>query len=96
MAEYRLSPAAEQDLEQIWVYTFQHWGLEQANRYIDYLTEAFSELAQFPNSAPTCDHIKQGYRRRIVESHIIYFRITDYGIAIIRILHERMEALRHI
>ena len=31
MAEYRLSPAAERDLESIWKYTREEWGLEQAN-----------------------------------------------------------------
>jgi toxin ParE1/3/4 len=41
-------------------------------------------LAEAPKSAPACDHIRSGYRRRNVERHMIYFRITDYGIAIIR------------
>jgi len=27
---------------------------------------------------------------------MIYFRITDYGIAIIRILHERMDAPHYL
>jgi toxin ParE1/3/4 len=46
--------------------------------------------------APACDHIRPSYRRRSVERHMIYFRITDYGIAIIRILHDRMDAPRHL
>ena len=96
MAEYRLTPAAERDLESIWTYTVQQWGVEQANRYTDFLTAAFAELAQSPISAPTCDYIRPGYRRQSVERHMIYFRITNYGIAIIRILHERMDALRHL
>jgi len=37
-----------------------------------------------------------GYRRRSVERHMIYFRITTYGIAIIRILHDRMYAPRYL
>ncbi|MBV7525451.1 type II toxin-antitoxin system RelE/ParE family toxin [Pseudomonas sp. PDM29] len=32
MAEYRLTPAAEGDLEAIWSYTARQWGLDQANR----------------------------------------------------------------
>jgi len=32
MAEYRLSPAAERDLEGIWKYTRREWSLEQAER----------------------------------------------------------------
>ncbi len=96
MAEYRLTPAAEHDLEVIWTHTLQHWGSKQANRYIDILTLAFGELAESPKTAPTCDQIRLGYRRRHVERHMIYFRETTYGIAIIRILHDRMEAARHL
>lgn len=88
MAEYRLTPAAVRDLEAIWAYTFLRWGVVQANQYVDILTAAFEELAQSPKNAPACDQIRRGYRRRTVERHMIYFRITDYGIAIIRILHE--------
>lgn len=96
MAEYRLSPAAERDLEAIWIYTAQQWSLEQANCYTDRLTRAFTELAQSPKMAPACDPIRPGYRRHGVERHMIYFRITNYGIAIIRILHERMDVPRHL
>lgn len=96
MAEYRLTPAAEHDLETIWTYTLRQWGVEQANRYTDILTEAFTELAHSPKTAPACDYIRPGYRGRSVERHMIYFRITSYGIAIVRILHDRMDALRHL
>lgn len=96
MAEFRLTPAAERDLELIWSYTAQRWGTVQAGRYTDALTAAFTELAQSPHIAPACDHIRPGYRCRRVERHMIYFRITTYGIAIVRILHERMDALRNL
>ena len=51
MADYRLTPAAERDLESIWTYTVRQWGLEQADRYIDFLTTAFAELANSPKTA---------------------------------------------
>ena len=96
MAEYRLTPAAEHDLEMIWNYSVQQWSAEQANRYTDILTAAFAELAESPEIAATCDHIRPGYRRRSVERHMIYFRITSYGIAVVRILHDRMDAPRYL
>lgn len=96
MAEYRLSPAAERDLESIWKYIRREWGLEQAERYIDLLTTAFDVLAESPKSAPACDHIRVGYRRRTVQRHMVYFRVADYGIAIIRVLHDRMNAPLHL
>lgn len=67
MAEFRLPPAAKHDLEAIWTYTFQKWGAVQADHYIDLLTHAFAELAQYPEAAARCDHIRPGYRRRNVE-----------------------------
>lgn len=96
MPEYRLAPAAERDLENIWIYTRRQWGTEQANRYTDTLTATFAELAQSPKTAPACDHIRHGYRRWNIERHMIYFRLTPYGIAIVRILHDRMDAPRHL
>lgn len=94
--EFRLAPAAERDLENIWRYTRQEWGPEQADRYVDLLVAVFGRLAEAPKSAPACEHIRVGYRRRHVGRHMIYFRITDYGIAIIRVLHERANAPRHL
>ena len=95
-AEYRLTPAAVRDLETIWLYTLEEWGTEQANRYIDELVDAFNQLAAHPQLGLSCDHIRKGYRRSRVGRHAIYFRVTDYGIAIYRLLHERMDAPRHL
>jgi toxin ParE1/3/4 len=61
--------------------------LQQADRYIDLLNAAFAELASL--SMP-------GYRRYRVDRHMIYFRITPYGIAVIRTLHDRMDAPRNL
>ncbi len=40
MAEYRLSPAAQADLDEIFDYSAAHWGLEQALRYTQMLADA--------------------------------------------------------
>ena len=95
-AEYRLAPAAVRDIESIWSYTFDEWGIDQADRYTDDLTGAFDRLATNPQLGAACDQIRKGYRRRGVGRHVIYFRISDYGIAVIRVLHERMDAPRHL
>jgi toxin ParE1/3/4 len=95
-AEYRLSPAAVSDLEAIWLYTVGEWGIDQAHRYTDDLTAAFDQLARSPLLGTACDHIRNGYRRSNVGRHVIYFRTTEYGIAVIRVLHDRMDASRHL
>jgi toxin ParE1/3/4 len=96
MAEYRLAPAAERDLEKVWTYTARHWGVGQADRYIDIISTGFQELAQQPETAPACDHIRVGYRRHSVGRHMIYFKITTYGVVIVRVLHDRMDTFRRL
>ena len=96
MAEYRLSPKAQRDLEAIFDYTVEQWGLPQALRYTDLIQAACAKLAEAPLQSQDCSIIKPGYRRRSVEQHVIYFRAASYGIAIMRILHQRMDAVRHM
>jgi plasmid stabilization system protein ParE len=40
-ARYTLRKLAENDLEQIWLYIFQEWGLEQADKYVRLLIARF-------------------------------------------------------
>ena len=96
MADYRLSPRAQRDLEELFDDTVARWGLPQAMRYTDLIAAACAELAEAPLLAPACDYIMPGVRRRGAGQHMIYFRPTLYGIAVIRILHQRMDAARHL
>lgn len=96
MAEYRVTPRAQRDLEDIFDYTAKQWGLPQAIRYTNIIEATFASLAETPQQSQNCDAIRQGYRRRAVERHVVYFRQTDYGIAIVRILHQRMDQVRHL
>ena len=97
MGEYRLAPAAERDLERIWEYTIVEWSAAQAERYTETLLAAFQDLADDPTGlrSVACDHVRRGYRRRQVGRHVVYFRAEEYGVAIVRVLHERMDAPRH-
>lgn len=96
MAEYRLSPKAQHDLDELFDYTVARWGFEQATRYTDRVEGACVDLAAAPLRAQDCGHVRPGYRRRGVGQHVIYFRPTAYGIAVMRILHERMDVARHL
>ena len=91
MGEYRLAPAAERDLENIWRYTLDQWGLDQADRYTDLLVGAFEALAQSPNTVQACGDIRPGYRRHRVGRHVIYIRPSNDEIVVVRILHDRMD-----
>jgi toxin ParE1/3/4 len=96
MAEFRLSPAAQRDLDGVFDYTVAQWGLVQALRYTDLIEAACAELAEAPLQAQDCSHIRPGYRRRGVEQHVIYFQVTPYCISVVRLLHARMHATQRL
>jgi len=83
-------------MEAIWVYTLTTWGADQSESYVDKLTDAFAFLADNSGSGRACNHIREGYRRFPVKRHMIYYRKTSYGIEVMRVLHDRMLALRHL
>jgi len=51
LTSYLLTPAARNDLEDIWLYTVQQWSAEQADRYIDILEDTFDRLLFMPEMA---------------------------------------------
>jgi toxin ParE1/3/4 len=95
-AEYRLSPKARDDMESVWLYTLSQWGLEQTERYIDDLAAAFQLLSSSPRLGKSCDNIRSGYRKHPTLRHVIYYREIDYGVEIIRVLHDHQLAARHL
>jgi len=83
-------------MEDIWRYTAQQWGVAQAEHYLDALNASFEDLAHAPLSASACDDIRSGYRRLGVERHAVYYRVEAGTVIVVRVLHQRMDALRHL
>ena len=92
---FRLAPAAKSDLRKIWRYTARRWSLEQAETYQDQLYAAFEGLATETKKNGKVD-VRPGYLKYPAGSHIVYFRDRGDRIEIIRILHGRMDAQRHL
>jgi len=70
---YRLTPLAEADLEEIWLYTLRNWSLEQADSYHRDLVAATEGLATGRKLGRTVD-IRPGYLKYAVGAHVVYFR----------------------
>jgi len=90
---YKISVQASMDIENIWLYTFENWSLEQADRYINLIFDEIEYLAVNPNSGKDFNHIRKNYRGSKVKSHIIFYKLTDEqnNIEIIRVLQQRMD-----
>jgi len=90
---YQISSEAQTDLENIWLYTFENWSIQQADRYLQLLFDEIEYLAANPDSGRDCSNIRKDYRSSKVKSHIIFYRqqTNKADIEIIRILHQRMD-----
>jgi len=90
---YKISKKALEDIENIWLYTFENWSQEQADRYINLIFDEIEYLSLNPSVGKDFNHVRKNYRYSKVKSHLIFFKKIqeDTDIEIIRVLHERMD-----
>ncbi len=95
MAGVRIQEAASWRLDEIYRYTRDRWGTEQADQYITGMFEAFNGIeAHRTSSRPIpAEFGIEGYFFRH-ERHFVYWRRLSNGdIGIVTILHERMHQI---
>jgi len=95
MPSYRLSPLAEDDLYKIISTTIESWGSAQAKIYAQTIDTALSKLAQYPDFGRERNEIYKDAKSFPVEKHIVFYRVSDNGIDVARILHQRMDPSKH-
>lgn len=89
---YRISRQAIEDLDKIWMYTFNKWTKEQADRYFDLIITEIEFLADNFMTGKSAEQTRKNYRVTKVKSHLIFFRKAENDIVeIVRILHQRMD-----
>ena len=89
--QFFIREQASIDLESIWDYTVDNWSLRQADKYYNDLVEAFEFLCENPTAGKSAEHLRKGYRYFKVNSHLIFYVISDTELDVIRILHAQME-----
>jgi len=82
---------AERDLIGIWLYTFNEWGEQQADKYLDELAAAMNLLAQQPLVCRERSEFTPPVRIQHHGHHLIVYLAQGKGISVIRILHENMD-----
>lgn len=91
MLEIQTSHKADSDLEDIWHYSFQQWGEEQADRYYDKLDAAINQLGHMPKIGKPREQIRLGLRAYHTGRHIIYYQIYPTYIYILRVRHDQSD-----
>lgn len=96
MSQIRLTPAAQRDLSSIWDFTEERWDVRQAEKYIREIQEAIERVAVDPDRGRVRDEVRSGYRSYAVGSHAVFYVLRADHVAVIRILHQRMDPSRHL
>jgi len=86
-----ISKKAVLDLEEIWFYTVEKWSIKQADRYYNLIFDEINYICPNINAGKSMEHVRNGYRASKVKSHLIFYRVINDTIEIIRVLHERMD-----
>lgn len=91
---YQLSTAADYDLEEIFDYTLGEFGLDQAIKYVSEFESLFEQLVKNPEIGKARNEIKLGLKSFPKASHIVFYRILQDHIWIVRILHGSRDILK--
>ena len=93
---YRLSPLAQHDLEEIWLYTFHQWSSVQADSYVSDILAACDGLLAGEKIDLNANEIRAGYAKYFCGSHTIYYKISGEYLDVIRILHQSRNVDAHL
>lgn len=92
MLTLNVTPRAESDFIGIWVYACEEWGVDQADNYVDRLEAGMKRLIDHPSLGANYDHVFSGYRKLQVEHHVVFYRLLESEVLVVRVLHELMDA----
>ena len=88
---YRLSKAAERDLDRVFEQGISEFGEAQAETYLAELLATLSLLAKFPSLGRERPTLGRPVRIHPFVSHVVVYRILDSEILIVRVRHGRED-----
>ena len=88
MRRYCLTQQAEADLSEIWDYSDARWGRDQADRYVSALFDCFARALDAPEAGRNRSAFVPGARSTQSGRHLAFYRETEHGVVILRIVHE--------
>lgn len=91
MTEYSLAEDADADLQNIYWFTHESWGENQAEIYINSLFSTFELLTQHPEMGRLRTELAKDIRSFVHKRHVIYYIVMDEEIGISRVLHGSMD-----
>lgn len=94
---YHISVKANEDLDDIWFFTFQKWSKEQADTYYNLIIREIEFVSENYGLGKSVEQTRKDYRVTRMKSHLIFYRKSKNGVVeIVRILHQRMDVKRRL
>ncbi len=89
MGGLRISPEAEADLDDIWLYIAKESrSAERADRFLDQFVIFFDRLAGNPYLGRPRDDLRRGYRSFPVGEYVVIYRVGEAEeVLVLRIIH---------
>jgi len=95
--KYRISNQAIDDLNDIWLYTYQKWSKEQADRYYELLIGEIEFIVDHFMTGKSAELTRKNYRVTAIKSHLIFYRKAENEVVeIVRVLHQRMDTKKRL
>lgn len=89
--QYELSIEADKDLENIFDYTLQEFGSNQAMEYVSSFENTSEKVCWNPEIGRRRVEIRLYLGSIVKESHVVFYRLLDNRIRIVRIFHGSMD-----
>ena len=86
-----LRPAARQEMVDIWLYTADQWGVDQADKYIRRIEIEIQSVLEFPAKGSPVPGMPNQYRKLPSGSHRIVYRHAGEELIVVRIIHEKQD-----
>ena len=92
MVKISFRQKANEDLNNIWNYTYENWSENQADKYYATIKFTCKEIGENPELGKIYNGVSQNLLAIKIEKHIIFYTsVSENEIEIVRILHERMD-----
>jgi toxin ParE1/3/4 len=91
VTSYKLAEDADTDLQNIYLYTLENWGEQQAEIYINGLFARFATLASHPEMGRLRTELGKNIRSFVHKRHVVYYIKMTEGVGISRVLHASMD-----
>ncbi len=85
------SPEARADLLRIWKFYVDAASRKTANNVVRRIHEACRVLEDYPLAGRARDKVRAGLRSVVASPHVVFYRVTDVGPEIVRVVDGRQD-----